>query len=57
LVSRVTSIETRLFTDVPANPDTGAAAQISLVHQVNNLSSDMTTVKSDITVIKESLKW
>lgn len=57
LVSRVDTIETRVFVDVPPNPETGAAGQLSIVHQITNLTSNMTNMQQDITNIQNSLRW
>lgn len=57
IVNRVNAIETRIFTDVPANPLTGAPAQISIITQIGDLNTSLVNVKNDIITIKDTLKW
>lgn len=57
LTTRVTNVETRLFTDVPANPQTGAPAQPSLITQVTTLNANFSSLDSRVTAVESTLRW
>lgn len=57
LTTRVTNVETRIFTDVPANPQTGAPAQPSLITQVTTLNANFSSLDTRVTNIESALRW
>lgn len=57
LTTRVTNVETRIFTDVPANPQTGAPAQPSLITQVTTLNANFSSLETRITNVESALRW
>ena len=57
LTTRVTNVETRIFTDVPANPQTGAPAQPSLITQVTTLNANFSSLETRVTNVESTLRW
>ena len=57
LSGRVTTLETAVFTDVPADPVTGSAAQPSLITQVSTLNNNYTTLNTRVTNVENTLRW
>lgn len=57
LTTRVTNVETRIFTDVPENPQTGAPAQPSLITQVTTLNANFSSLETRVTNVESALRW
>ncbi len=57
LTGRVTTLETSVFTDVPANPVTGEAARPSLITQVSTLNTNYTSLENRVTNVEDKLRW
>lgn len=57
LAGRVTTLETSVFTDVPANPVTGEAARPSLITQVSTLNTNYTSLENRVTNVEDKLRW
>lgn len=57
LTGRVTTLETKVFTDVPANPVTGEAARPSLITQVSTLNTNYTSLENRVTNVEDKLRW
>lgn len=57
LTTRVTNVETKIFTDVPANPQTGAPAQPSLITQVTTLNANFSSLETRVTNVESTLRW
>lgn len=57
LTTRVTNVETRIFTDVPANPQTGSPAQPSLITQVTTLNANFSSLETRVTNVESALRW
>lgn len=57
LAGRVTTLETSVFTDVPANPVTGEAARPSIITQVSTLNTNYTSLENRVTNVEDKLRW
>lgn len=57
LTGRVTTLETAVFTDVPANEVTGAPARPSIITQVSTLNTNYTSLDQRVTNVENTLRW